>query len=61
MEPAELPDLLFVLEEASVGCLSLAVERAELERAGGGAGVTELPLLSPIVIRMNSLSIPSSP
>lgn len=61
MEPAELPALLFLPETATDAGLSRAIDRAELERAAAGAGVTEFPLLSPIVMRMNSLSIPSSP
>jgi hypothetical protein len=49
---------LFEEAAASNGCLDAG--RLEPARGGFGAGVAELPLTSPIVMRMNSLSIPSS-
>lgn len=58
-ELAALPNLLARAEEASSCVLSRAVVREEPVREG--AGVTDAPLLSPIVMRINSLIIPSSP
>ncbi len=50
--------VLFGLEVASRGCLEAG--RFEPTLATFGAGVADAPLDSPIVIRMNSLIIPSS-
>jgi hypothetical protein len=49
---------LFEAVVASSGCLDAG--RLEPARGGFGAGVVEFPLTSPIVIRMNSLRMPSS-
>ena len=46
------------LEVASNGCLDAGL--FELALVALGAGVAEAPLESPMVIRMNSLKIPSS-
>ena len=46
------------LDAASKGCLDTG--RFEFVREALGLGVAEAPLDSPIVIRMNSLTIPSS-
>lgn len=58
--PIALPALLFLPEEAPADDLSRVAAREALGLTAG-AGVTELPLLSPIVMRINSLIIPSSP
>ena len=50
--------VLLELDVASKGCLDAGL--LEYVREALAAGVAEAPLLSPIVISMNSLVIPSS-
>jgi hypothetical protein len=50
--------VLLELDVASKGCLTAGL--LELARGALGAGVAEVPLDSPIVIRMNSQIMPSS-